>query len=78
MLHEGNALTTGTLLTIDGGKYTTGRTDTDSVKLTKLGEGDDIEAYLTTFERIMKALEVRRERWYGSPLDQDLTSRWMV
>ena len=39
------------------------RTDTDSLKLTKLGEGDDIEAYLTTFERIMEAHEVRRERW---------------
>ena len=39
------------------------RTDTDSMKLTKLGEGDDIEVYLTTFERIMEAHEVRRERW---------------
>ena len=39
------------------------RTDTDSLKLTKLGEGDDIEVYLTTFERIMEAHEVRRERW---------------
>ena len=39
------------------------RTDTDSLKLTKLGEGDDIEAYLTTFERIMEAHKVRRERW---------------
>lgn len=34
----------------------------DNVKLTRLGEGDDIEAYLTTFERIMEAHEVSRER----------------
>ena len=39
------------------------RTDTDSLKLTKLGEGDNIEVYLTTSKRIMEAHEVRRERW---------------
>ena len=38
-------------------------TNTESIKLTKLGEGDDVEAYLTTFERIMEVNEVNRERW---------------
>jgi len=33
------------------------------VKVTKLTEEDDIEAYLTTFERLMKAYEIREERW---------------
>ena len=33
------------------------------VKVTKLTEADDIEAYLTTFGRLMKAYEVPRERW---------------
>ena len=33
------------------------------VKVTKLTEADDIEAYLTTFERLMKAYEVPRNRW---------------
>ena len=33
------------------------------VKVTKLTEEDDIEAYLTTFERLMQAYEIRRERW---------------
>ena len=33
------------------------------VKVTKLTEEDDIEAYLTTFERLMKAYDVREERW---------------
>ena len=33
------------------------------VKVTKLTEADDIEAYLTTFERLMKAYEVPPERW---------------
>ena len=35
---------------------------TEPIKLTRLGEKDDIEAYLTTFERIMEAHEVNRER----------------
>ena len=39
------------------------RTDTDSLKPTKLGEGDNIEVYLTTFKRIMEAHEVGRKRW---------------
>ena len=33
------------------------------VKLPKLTESDDIVAYLTTFERVMKAYEVKEERW---------------
>ena len=40
-----------------------GRGTTESVKLTRLTEEDDIESYLTTFERIMAANEVSRERW---------------
>ena len=38
-------------------------TDIEPVKLTRLTEEDDIEAYLTSFERIMTAHEVSRERW---------------
>ena len=37
--------------------------DGDRVKLTRLAESDDIEAYLTTFERMMAAYEIRRARW---------------
>lgn len=33
------------------------------IKLVKLSEQDDIEAYLTTFERVMRAYEVKEERW---------------
>ena len=33
------------------------------VKVAKLTENDDIEAYLTTFERLMIAYEVKPERW---------------
>ena len=33
------------------------------VKVTKLTENDDIEAYLTTFERLMLAYEVKKEKW---------------
>ena len=33
------------------------------VKVTKLTEKDDIEAYLTTFERLMKAYDIKEERW---------------
>ena len=29
----------------------------------KLSDQDDIEAYLTTFERVMRAYEVKEERW---------------
>ena len=39
------------------------RNDIEPVKLTRLAENDDIEAYLTTFERIMVAHEVKKERW---------------
>ena len=35
----------------------------DSLKLAKLGDDDDIEAYLTTFERMMAAYEVEKARW---------------
>ena len=38
----------------------TRRTHAESIKLTRLGENDDVEAYITMFERIM---EVDRERW---------------
>ena len=34
-----------------------------NVKVAKLTEEDDIEAYLTTFERLMRAYEIREERW---------------
>ena len=37
--------------------------ETDKVKLKKLLETDDVEAYLTTLERIMRAYEVNRARW---------------
>ena len=33
------------------------------MRLTKLSEADDVEAYLTTFERMMTAFEVQKERW---------------
>ena len=35
----------------------------DGAKLTKLSDHDDIEAFLTTFERMMTAYEVPMERW---------------
>ena len=35
----------------------------DTAKLTKLTESEDIEAYLTTFERMMVAHEVEEEKW---------------
>ena len=35
----------------------------DKVKLTKLSEGDDIEAYLKTFRCMMAVYEVPRVRW---------------
>lgn len=38
-------------------------TGLETVKLSKLTESDDIEAYLTTFERMMVANEVERNRW---------------
>ena len=39
------------------------RTTESEAKLVKLMEQDDIESYLTTFERIMRAYEVKEERW---------------
>lgn len=33
------------------------------MKLTKLGDDDDIEAYLTTFERLMRAYDVNQNTW---------------
>ena len=40
------------------------RTSSDGEpKLMKLSDQDDIEAYLTTFERVMRAYEVSEERW---------------
>ena len=50
------------------------RDDIEPVKLTRLTEGDDIEAYLTTFERIMMAHEVSKERW-SFKLAPQLTGR---
>lgn len=41
----------------------TPRGSSDDVRLTKLSSEDDIEAYLTTFERAMTACEVPRNRW---------------
>ena len=40
-----------------------GAGDEKEVRLTKLSEADDVEAYLTTFERMMTAFEVQKERW---------------
>ena len=39
------------------------RSGKETVKLTRLGNNDDIEAYLTTFERVMLVHEVRKDRW---------------
>ena len=36
---------------------------TEKVKLSKLTEQDDIEAFLTTFERMMTVHEIRRDKW---------------
>ena len=33
------------------------------VKVPKLTEEDDIVAYITTFERLMTAYEIKQERW---------------
>ena len=37
--------------------------DVKVAKLVKLTSEDDIEAYLTTFERLMKAHNVKKDRW---------------
>ena len=42
---------------------TRGRNTAESIKLTKLTNEENMESYLTTFERIMAANEVSRERW---------------
>ena len=45
---------------------TTGNRDTgrdEPPKITKLSNDDDIEAYLTTFERLMTAHEIPKRRW---------------
>ena len=34
-----------------------------AMKLTKLTESDDVEAYLTTFERMMEAYQVDKAKW---------------
>ena len=39
------------------------RYNTEFIKITRLRENDDVEAYLTTFERKMEVNEVGRERW---------------
>ena len=39
------------------------RGEGDSARLTRLSDSDDIEAYLTTFERMMEAFKVDRARW---------------
>jgi len=37
--------------------------DDDRLKLTKLTESEDVEAFLTTFERMMRVYGVKEERW---------------
>ena len=51
-----------------------GRVATETIRLTRLTETDDIEAYLTTFERIMQAYEVDRATW-AFKLAPQLTGR---
>jgi hypothetical protein len=38
-------------------------TSGEHLRLTKLSDQDDIEAYLTTFERMMKAYKVEKAKW---------------
>ena len=38
-------------------------TGADKLQLNKLTEGDDIEAYLTTFERLMQGYNVEKNQW---------------
>ena len=57
-------LVSGISTSRSGESGTVGRMETErDVKDAKLMEEDDIEAYLTTFERMMRAYEVKRERW---------------
>ena len=46
-----------------GDESTRGATGAEPVKLTKLAEGDDIEAYLTTFERVMHVAHIDDSTW---------------
>ena len=48
----------------------------DAVKLTKLTEGEDIEAYLKTFERLMEAYEIPKERWAYTALVSNKLTRF--
>ncbi len=40
-----------------------GASGADALKLTKLSESDNVEAYFTTFERLMRAYEIAEMRW---------------
>ena len=51
-----------------------GRATQDQLKLTKLLESEDIESYLTTFERMMQVYHVDEERW-AFKLAPQLTGR---
>ena len=51
-----------------------GRAIQDPLKLTKLTETEDIESYLTTFERMMQVYHVDEERW-AFKLAPQLTGR---
>ena len=48
--------------------------NSDSMKPTRLSNSDDIESYLMTFERLMKAYEVDTARW-AFKLAPQLTGR---
>lgn len=48
--------------------------DSDPMKLTRLTDADDIESYLTTFERMMTAYEIDKARW-AFKLAPQLTGR---
>ena len=46
------------------GDHSTGSSEgRDKLVLSKFAEGDDIEAYLTTFERMMTVYSVNESRW---------------
>ena len=48
--------------------------DRDKLKLSKLTESEDIEAFLTTFERMMRVYGVKEDRW-AFKLAPQLTER---
>ena len=48
--------------------------DRDKLKLSKLTESEDIEAFLTTFERMMRVYGVKEDRW-AFKLAPQLTGR---